>query len=98
MASAIGSLRHKGDTDVIVLGDQVGYSVKIDSYQTITNDIYQNIKRAEARDRRDEEARILYVAMTRAKRRFIYFDDRKASGSLAEPKNWQILLRGEADI
>ena len=86
--------KHKGNTDIIALGNRIGYSVKTDRFNAITNSHYQAFKAEEAADRRDEEARILYVAMTRAKQRFIYFDDRKNSGTIAEPKDWKILLRG----
>lgn len=93
MASSIGSLNHKGMTDIIVVGNKIGYSIKNSDFVPITNDYYQDFKALEADNRKAEEARILYVAMTRAKRRFIFFDDFKNSGTLAAPKNWQALLR-----
>lgn len=95
MSSTIGSKNHKGNTDVIVIDERIGYSIRTDNWQYVTNDYYQQFKADEAEDRRDEEARILYVALTRAKKRLIYFDDKKSSGTIAEPKNWQVLLRGE---
>lgn len=95
MSNTIGSKNHKGNTDVIVMDDRIGYSIRTENRQCVTNCYYQQFKSEEAEDRRDEEARILYVALTRAKERLIYFDDRKNSGTPAEPKNWQALLRGE---
>lgn len=98
MSDIIGSKNHKGISDIIVLDNRIGYSVKTDNRHTVTNDYYQGFKADEVEDRRDEEARILYVAMTRAKKRLIYFDDQKNSGTIAEPKNWQALLRGSGTI
>ena len=98
MAIVSEGKKHKGNTDIIALGNRVGYSVKTDKYNTITNSHYQAFKAEEAADRRDEEARILYVAMTRAKQRFIYFDDMKNSGTIAKPKDWKILLRGDVGL
>ncbi|MEN3005452.1 UvrD-helicase domain-containing protein [Dehalobacterium formicoaceticum] len=95
MSSTIGSKNHKGNTDVLVIDDHIGYSIRTENRQCVTNDYYQQFKSDEEEDRRDEEARILYVALTRAKKRLIYFDDQKSSGTTAEPKNWQALLRGE---
>ena len=93
MASALGSTRYKGYSDLIIMGKDVGYSVRDSENGQVENDIYRNFKQNEANYRRDEEARILYVAMTRAKKRFIYFDDKKNSGTVEAPKNWQALLR-----
>lgn len=98
MAAVSEAKKHKGNTDIIALGNRIGYSVKTDRFNTITNSHYQAFKAEEAADRRDEEARILYVAMTRAKQRFIYFDDMKNSGTIAEPKDWKILLRGDEGL
>jgi hypothetical protein len=36
--------------------------------------------------------------MTRAKRRFIYFDDMKNSGTIDKPKDWKILLREDGAL
>jgi ATP-dependent exoDNAse (exonuclease V) beta subunit len=98
MATVSEVKKHKGNTDIIVLDNRIGYSVKTDKFNTITNSHYQAFKADEAADRRDEEARILYVAMTRAKQRFIYFDDMKNSGTIAQPKDWKILLRGDEGL
>ncbi|MCL1787007.1 MAG: UvrD-helicase domain-containing protein [Defluviitaleaceae bacterium] len=97
MATAIGRKNHKGNTDIIVHGGRIGYSIKTEN-KTIANSHYQAFKTAEALDRRDEEARILYVAMTRAKNRFIYFDDMKDAGTMDRPKDWRMLLRGEGGL
>jgi len=97
MSTALGSTRYKGTTDLIVMGHDIGYSFIGHDYKTTyENNIYGSFKRNEAGYRRDEEARILYVAMTRAKKRFVFFDDNKASGTVEEPKNWQALLRGDS--
>lgn len=93
MTTAIGSTIHKGQTDVIVMDNDVGYSIKDSDGKQINNSIYQQYKEHEARFRRYEEARILYVAMTRAKKRLVYFDDGGNAGNLEEPKNWAALLR-----
>lgn len=97
MADAIGAVKYKGQTDVIVMGNDVGYSIKDSEGQQINNSIYNNFKQQEAGYRRDEEARILYVAMTRAKKRLVYFEDGGNAGTVGEAKNWVALLRGRPD-
>jgi ATP-dependent exoDNAse (exonuclease V) beta subunit len=77
------------------MGDDVGYSIKDSEGQQINNSIYNTFKQQEAGYRRDEEARILYVAMTRAKKRLVYFEDGGNAGTMQEPKNWAALLREE---
>jgi ATP-dependent exoDNAse (exonuclease V) beta subunit len=96
IATTIGSTKFKGQTDVIVMGNGVGYSLKDSDNKVISNDIYQSFKEQEAHYRRDEEARILYVAMTRTKRRLIFFDEEKYAKTVVNPSNWEALLRGKS--
>jgi ATP-dependent exoDNAse (exonuclease V) beta subunit len=95
MNQFVQSKGYRGQTDLIVLGNDIGYSVKDSEGQIIENNFYRTFKEREALYRRDEEARILYVAMTRAKKRLVYFDDGGNAGSVANPKNWAALLRGK---
>jgi len=95
MNQFVQSKDYRGQTDLIILGNDVGYSIKDSEGQRIDNDIYRNFKEREALYRRDEEARILYVAMTRAKKRLVYFDDGGNVGNVASPKSWAALLRGK---
>jgi ATP-dependent exoDNAse (exonuclease V) beta subunit len=66
---------------------QVGYSFNIANQGFLRNsnyDVAQNIE-----DRMREEARVLYVAMTRAMRSFSWLD-LKTSNTVS----WQLILRG----
>ncbi len=62
-------------------------SHKVDS---ISNSFYENRKRIERNDQSCEEARILYVCLTRAKERIIYL--KKISDKKSKDLKWQDLL------
>lgn len=64
----------KGDVDIIYSGKNVGYRILGNEYSSIfENDLYKQLQEDEVIDRRKEEARILYVALTRAIKRIVYF-------------------------
>lgn len=66
----------KGNVDLIYSGNKVGYRVKGHKYETaFENDLYASFKANESIDRKHEETRILYVALTRAIKRIVYFSD-----------------------
>lgn len=68
----ISCKKPKGDVDVIYLNHQVGYYIKGENTRDIIqNDIYETYIKGEAEDRKKEETRILYVALTRAIRRVV---------------------------
>lgn len=68
----ISCKKTKGDVDLIYLDHKVGYRIKGDKQnEVIENDFYKSFAEREAQDRKEEEARILYVALTRAMRRII---------------------------
>ena len=83
----------KGDVDIIYVGNKVGYSVKGNDYKDkpFTNNYYKQFKKTEYEDRRREEIRILYVAMTRAiKSLFFFVDERGKDAKIIE--NWKEML------
>jgi len=98
MNTFVQSKGYRGQTDLIILGSDIGYSIKDSEGQRIDNNIYRNFKEREALYRRDEEARILYVAMTRTKKRLVYFEDGGNAGNVESPKNWAALLRGKSNM
>ena len=64
----------KGDVDIIYSGKNVGYRILGNEYSSIfENDLYKQLQEDEVIDRRKEEARILYVALTRAIKRIVFF-------------------------
>ena len=78
---------------IIYINKKVGYSVKGEDNtdKPFANNYYYEFKKAELADRRREEVRILYVAMTRAKKSLSYYvdntdSDKKATG------NWKAML------
>ena len=89
----VASSKTKGDVDIIYINKKVGYSVKGEDNtdKPFANNYYYEFKKAELADRRREEVRILYVAMTRAKKSLSYYvdntdSDKKATG------NWKAML------
>ena len=89
---AVADTKTKGDVDLIYTGNKVGYSVKGDGYNNaFVNNYYKQYKKTEFEDRRKEEIRILYVAMTRAIKSLTYFvDDQESDKSKAS--NWKEML------
>lgn len=91
----------KGNVDVIFDNPQVAYRVaeKDDAAaqkswaKTIAfeNDYYQAIKQGENQSRAREETRILYVAMTRAKRKLVCMIPNSKSPSNV---TWGTLIKG----
>ena len=89
----VASTKTKGDVDLIYSGNKVGYSVTGEDYRDVpfTNSYYKQFKRTEFEDRRKEEIRILYVAMTRAIKSLTYFvDDKNKDKRIAG--NWKEML------
>lgn len=83
--------------EVIVSDNSIGYKIEFQSNNenefSIRNDIYKENSRTENIYKMNEECRILYVAMTRAIRKFIYFKD---TSNTKKNKSWQKLIGGES--
>ncbi|MCM1988832.1 UvrD-helicase domain-containing protein [Oceanirhabdus seepicola] len=82
--------------EVIVCDNRIGYKIEFQSNNeselSIRNDIYKDNSRTENIYKMNEECRILYVAMTRSIRKFIYFND---ISNTKKNKSWQKLIGGE---
>ena len=89
----ISGKRKQGYVDVLITKDgKVGYSILGDVGEKKPrwkNDHYEKEERLEHTYKLYEETRILYVALTRAKRRLIYFD----YGEQAAKESWQSLIQ-----
>lgn len=75
----ISCAKAKGDVDLIYADNKIGYRIKGNDYESTAfeNDLYDELKGNEFIDRKHEETRILYVALTRAIKKVIYLTDRK---------------------
>jgi len=89
----VAGSKTKGDVDIIYISKKVGYSVKGEDYsdKPFVNNYYYEFKQTERDDRRREEVRILYVAMTRAKKSLSYYVDESNSNNKAMG-NWKAML------
>lgn len=99
----IADAKKKGYVDIITRENKVGYFIQLPKISGMTkneegtfnahiiqNNYYKDERKTEVEDRKKEETRILYVAMTRAKKQFIYFE-KKDSKNIT----WQSLIKGE---
>lgn len=90
-----------GDADIIYKDGQIGYRIKKgrkDDYQAghIQNNYYKKFRGDEKTDRTNEEARILYVALTRVIRRLIYIYDEPQNNYKKQGKvEWKNMIKGE---
>lgn len=87
----------RGDVDLIYSENKVGYAVRSNTEddEIFQNNHYCDFKSDEEKLRREEEIRVLYVAMTRAIKSFSYYcvGNARAKGT---SKNWkQFLEEGE---
>ena len=95
--------KKKGYVDIITRKNKIGYYIqlpkitgassnKLGHYnsQVIQNNYYMEERKTEIEDRKKEETRILYVAMTRAIQQFIYFDNNKVNNM-----SWKKLIKGD---
>jgi ATP-dependent exoDNAse (exonuclease V) beta subunit len=88
--------KKRGPVDIIVKNSTIGYSLLLDEaftgkkYIRIENDNYEDQKKNEVKYRLNEETRILYVAMTRAIKKFTYFKEK----DLRIKATWQNLVEG----
>lgn len=88
----ISCSRNKGEVDVITSESKVGIRVKLvdgfspkDQFQ---NNYYKDFIKNERKDRKSEETRILYVAMTRTIKKLFYVTDH------AKNDCWASLIKG----
>lgn len=99
----IADSKKKGYVDIITRENKVGYFIQLPKISGITkneegsfnahiiqNNYYKEERKTEVEDRKKEETRILYVAMTRAKKQFIYFEQKDSKNI-----TWQSLIKGE---
>lgn len=76
--------------DVILNGEKIGYHVSLGKGRKYQNDIYQTQRKLEQIEEIGEEARLLYVALTRAKKR-VYVDAPNVSNN-QNVRNWGDLI------
>ena len=99
----IADSRKKGYVDIITRNNKVGYYLQLPKIagiskgkeggfnaQIIQNNYYKEERKTEVEDRKREETRILYVAMTRAIKKFVYFEKKDVKDI-----TWQSLIKGE---
>lgn len=91
----INDKKVKGKVDVIITGNNIGYSILEDSifektYKRIQNSNYKDESEAEFKYKFNEEVRIIYVALTRAISKVVYFKSNKIKRS--EEKRIQDLI------
>lgn len=99
----IADPRKKGYVDIITRNNKVGYYLQLPKIsgvskgkecgfnaQIIQNNYYKEERKTEIEDRKREETRILYVAMTRAIKEFVYFEKKDIKDI-----TWQSLIKGE---
>ena len=74
----ISCAKAKGDVDLIYSNNRIGYRIKGNEYNSVAfeNDLYDVLKGNEFIDRKHEETRILYVALTRSIKKVVYLTDR----------------------
>ncbi|WP_165767870.1 UvrD-helicase domain-containing protein [Virgibacillus indicus] len=77
-------------TDVIVNQDSIGYKAYINKGKTYTNDIYKKLNKEERLENIGEETRLLYVALTRAKKAI--FAEAPIETNSHTVKNWSDLI------
>lgn len=87
----------KGSVDIIIEENKVGYSILKDNpyenkpnYLRIGNNHYYDEREAEFKYKFNEEVRILYVALTRAISKVVYFKNNKMKKM--NEKRWQDLI------
>ena len=88
MGFDISSMK-KAEIDVYVDAGKLAYGIKIgDTFEKKYNSNY-DLER-EQNERINEEARVFYVALTRAIRNFVWFNDCKSTKKIT----WQTLMEG----
>lgn len=89
----ISGKRKTGSSEVLCMGQRVGYRLALQGelwLAQLENDIYTDLRTQERDIMLQEETRILYVAMTRAKKKFIYF----VNAATTNRVSWQDMIRG----
>ncbi len=90
----ISCSRSKGDVDLIYSGNDIGYRIMGNDYKVLfENDLYKNFQKNEVIDRKHEETRILYVALTRAIRKIVYFSNENPNDKKYK-YDWENLIKG----
>lgn len=84
--------KYNGQSNFIISNDKIGYSLKLkDTEDIIENETYKEVLSEDLKNQSFEEARIMYVAITRAKKGIMYIANHKYTTS----KNgvvWQQML------
>ena len=90
---------YPGNDDIVINADGIGYSISLKNENglstQISNSFYEQIKSTENADKSYEEARILYVAVTRAKRGIAYIKNASKKGKAII--RWQDVLEVKND-
>ena len=95
--------KKKGYVDIITRKNKIGYYISIPKatsfnknksgnydLEVIQNNYYIEERKTEVEDRKKEETRILYVAMTRSIQKFIYFNNGET-----KHMSWERLIKGD---
>ncbi|TXL64469.1 hypothetical protein FHP05_09115 [Cerasibacillus terrae] len=77
-------------TEILINGNKIGYRTFIEKGKTYVNDHYQQLLREEKTENIGEEARLLYVALTRAKEKV--FIDSPTHTNNHQIRNWGDLI------
>lgn len=89
----VSCARTKGDVDLIYSGNEVGYRVVGSNFKVaFENDLYKKFQQDEVIDRKREEARILYVALTRAIKRVVWFSN-NIPGTRKHTNCWDNMIK-----
>ena len=93
-ADDVSGSKTRGEVDVIFAENHVGYSVLGESFESnrFVNNYYNIYKQNEVSDRRKEEIRILYVAMTRAVKSLTYYSDGSIRRQGVPSRKWEEML------
>ena len=90
----------KGKVDVVINDKKIGYSILNDdpynnekNFDRTANKVFFDERSDERTYKLNEEVRILYVALTRAKSKFIYFKTKEQSKK--NEVRWQQLLEND---
>lgn len=89
----ISCKKPQGDVDLIYSNNEIGYRVIGSTYSVYyKNDLYEKFEKDELVDRKHEETRILYVALTRAVRRIVVFSKAKKTNA-KKSDSWADMIK-----
>ncbi|GFZ75994.1 DNA helicase [Compostibacillus humi] len=77
-------------TDVIIQGNAIGYKINLKKDRFYENDVYKKLRKKEQMENIGEETRLLYVALTRAKKKVIVDAPKQTNNHRV--RNWGDLI------